>query len=228
MNSKAAKKTPQSKSRRPKATPVSIKPDHAVEVKHVQKFGAFNLASGYFDAYQNLKPFEILSNSSWSHLLQVYESMRVTRISASVWITNASVCTQGATAGFLFRDIIPSEPIRYYEQLVVEPGSQKGRMVKTYNFKWLPIEPTDYDFYDHNQFAQMDDGKYGQINFAGVGLADGFKPLCLIEYKVHYEFKSLVKPEAPPSMRKRHDSDSDSSIVTIERATKSSSRTKRC
>ena len=151
--------------------------------------------------------------------------MRVTRIIANVWITNVSVTTTGCTSGFLFRDVVPGTPIRYYEQLIVEPGSQKGRTDKTYKFKWLPIEPSDYDFYDHNQFSSMDDVKYGQINFAGVGLPAEFKPNLLIEYRVHYEFKSLFKPEAPPSImqnqnQKRRDSeyDSDSSIVTVERS----------
>lgn len=216
-------------------TPVSIKPAHSVEVRHVQTFKSINLAQGYFDAYQTIKPYEILSNSSWSHLLNVYESMRVTRILADVWITNVSLTTPGCTSGFLFRDVTTGTPIRYYEQLIVEPGSQKGRMDKTYKFKWLPIEPSDYDFFDHNQFASMDDVKYGQINFAGAGMPDEFKPKCLIEYRVHYEFKSLFKPEAPPSVvqyqnqkRREQEYDSDSSIVTVERTPKpSASRNRR-
>lgn len=209
-------------------TPVRIKPDHSVEVKHVQKFRNINIATDYFDAYQDIKPYEILSNSSWSHLLDIYESMRVTSIRATVWIVNTSVSTQGSTAGFLYRDVVPGTPIRYYEQLIVEPGAQKGKAVKVYNFKWLPIEPTDYDFYDHNQFANMDNTRYGQINFAGAGFEDKYKPYAIIEYRVHYDFKSLFKPEGVPNVdfsRDRSDSDS-SSIVTVDLSTKSKKGTK--
>lgn len=197
-------------------TPVHIRPDHSVQVKHVQRFQNINVAANYFDAYQDIKPFEILSNSSWSHLLDIYESMRVTSIRATVWIVNTSVSTQGCTSGFLYRDVVPSVPSRYYEQLIVEPGSQKGKAVKSYNFKWLPIEPVDYDFYDHSQFAQMDSVRYGQINFSGAGFVDEFRPYVLIEYSVHYDFKSLVKPEGVPQKSYQQRSDSESSIVTID------------
>lgn len=214
---KKANKTTKAKNTPNGNTPVRIKPDHSVIVKHVQKFQNINTATNYFDAYQDIKPFEILSYSSWSHLLDIYESMRVTSIRATVWIVNTSVSTQGCTSGFLYRDIIPSVPSRYYEQLIVEPGSQKGKAVKSYNFKWLPIEPVDYNFYDHAQFSQMDNTRYGQINFAGAGFVDNFKPYALIEYVVHYDFKSLVKPEpVPNNLVRQPSSDSESSIVTID------------
>jgi len=181
--------------RMPGSTPVYVKPDHSIVVKHIRKFKDFNLASGYFDGFQRTQPYDILFNSAWGHLLDVYESMRVTKILLRCWITNTSATTIGATSTMLYRDIVTATPNRYYEQLVTEPGSKKGRMTTSFNWTWVPIEPEDYQFYDHTQFSTMDSGRYGQLNFAGAGLANEYKPSALLEYIVYYDFKSLLKPE---------------------------------
>lgn len=179
-------------------TPVRLRPDHHIVVKHVQKFTGRNTPGGYFDLYEQIKPLDILLASSWAPLWGIYESVRVSKITASVWLTNVSMSSIGRTSAMLYRDIITAVPNRYYEQLIVEPGSRKGSPTTKYTLTWVPIEPSDYEFYDHNQQADMDSGKYGQINFAGAGFDSGFKPTDLIEFTMHYDFKSLVKPEAPP------------------------------
>jgi hypothetical protein len=182
------------------STPLSLRPDHQVVIKHIQKFENFNSATGYFDAYQVIKPFNILANSSYAPLLQIYESLRVTRVDVKSWMGNTSVTTPGYTASMYFRDVLTVVPNRFVEQLIVEPGSKRGRPVTVYHNSWRPIEPNDYEFYDHAQAADMDSSKYGQVNYAGAsfGSFDFDKPL--MEFTIWYDFKSLVKPEAPPSL----------------------------
>jgi hypothetical protein len=179
-------------------TPVRLRPDHRIVIKHIQKFTGRNAPGGYFDLYEQIKPIDILTSSSYAPLWGIYESVRVSKITAQVWLTNVSMATIGRTSAMLYRDIITQVPNRYYEQLIVEPGSSKGSPTTKFTLTWIPIEPSDYEFYDHNQVADMDSGKYGQINFAGAGFDSGFKPTDLIEFTMHYDFKSLVKPEAPP------------------------------
>lgn len=181
-----------------------IKPDHKVTVKHLTTFEDNNIANGYFDSYSIIKPINILSTSSWSHLLNIYESVRITKINIKVFLNSVSMSTPGTIAGMIYRDVLTSVPQRYAEQLIVEPGSKKARPHVCFNFSWKPIEPSDYEFYDHSQFSDMDNKKYGQINFAGFGLPQNFgKPL--VEFIVHYDFKHLVKPESVPSLRFLHD-----------------------
>jgi len=200
-------KTAQKSSKRVGKVNLSLKPDHVVRVKHIKQFSNINIAAGYFDAYEVVKPFEILSTSSYAPLLKIYESMRVTRIQVKAWMGNVSVNTPGYTAFMYFRDVLTTVQNRYVEQLIVEPGSKRGRPVQIYNGLWKPIEPSDYEFYDHAQFADMDNAKYGQVNFAGASFG-GFeinKPL--IEFVIDYTFKSLVLPEVPPSIVRLHDGD---------------------
>lgn len=185
--------------RRQDYTPVKLGPDHRIVVKHVQKFSGRNAPGGYFDLYEVIKPIQILLNSSYSPLWAIYESVRVSRVNIRVWLTNVSMSSIGRTASMCYRDILTNTPNRYYEQLIVEPGSSTGAPTTVFSLSWVPIEPSDYEFYDHAQEPEMDSGKYGQVNFAGAGFDSDFKPTDILEYTVHYEFKSLVKPEAPPS-----------------------------
>lgn len=197
-----------------------IKPDHKVTVKHLTTFDANNIANGYFDSYSTIKPISILTNSSWSHLLDIYESVRVTKINMKVFLNAVSITTTGTIAGMMYRDVLTNVPNRYAEQLIVEPGSKKARPHVYFNFTWKPIEPSDYEFYDHSQFQDMDNQKYGQINFAGFGLPQTYgKPL--VEFIVHYDFKHLVKPESVPSLNYLHSENaasllSQSTVITNE------------
>lgn len=128
-------------------------------------------------------------------------------VQVKVWMGNVSLLTPGYTSFMYYRDVLTNLPNRFAEQLIVEPGSKRGRPVHIYNGLWRPIEPSDYEFYDHAQFAQMDNSLYGQVNFAGASFG-GFefnKPI--IEFIVHYDFKSLVMPEVPPSMNRLNDGD---------------------
>lgn len=178
-----------------------IKPDHSIVVKMLSQFEHNNIGSGFFESYSNIKPIHLLQQSSWNHLLDIYESVRVTKINIKVWISGVSFSTPGILSAMLFRDVIPTEPLRTAEQLIVEPGSKRTRPFRTMHFQWKPIEPSDYEFYDHTQFSQMDAAKYGQINYAGAALPDSFsKPL--VEYILHYDFKHLVKPELPAGLLK--------------------------
>lgn len=183
-----------------RATPVTIRPDHSVVVRHIQKFSTNNLQNGFFDSYEVIGPHNILANSSWNHLLDIYESVRVTRIDMKCYLYGVSMNTPGVTAAMCFRDVVPTAPLRTYEQLAVEPGHKRGRPVNVYTFKWVPIEPSDYEFYDHNQFATMDSGIYGQLNYAGAGLP-GTPPSPIIEFTVKYDFKHLVKPQTSVNVR---------------------------
>lgn len=188
---------------RPKSArlaPVTLRPDHTVIVRHIQKFSNVNLQNGFFDAYEVIGPHNILNNSSWKHLLDIYESVRVTRIDMKCYIYGVSMNTPGITSAMCFRDIIPTVPLRTYEQLAVEPGHKRGRPVTTFNFRWVPIEPSDYEFYDHAQFGTMDSGIYGQLNYAGAGLP-GTPPQPIIEFTVKYDFKHLVKPDTSVNNR---------------------------
>lgn len=206
-----------------RSTGVHVRPDHRVVVKYIGKYEACNIASGYFDAYEVIKPYQILSSSAYAPLLEVYESMRVTKIQIRTWLGSVATTTPGYTAAFLYRDVVPTNPQRYAEQLLVEPGSKTGRMITKYHFTWLPIEPSDYEFYDHAQFSQMDGQKYGQINYAGVDYPSNLeisKPL--IEYTVHYDFKSLLKAPVVLNVKKeikreQTDSESDSEIEVVPR-----------
>lgn len=179
---------------------IRVKPDHRVLVRMVRPFDVMNSTSGYFDGYTIFKPFAYLSASPYAPLLDIYESLRVTKIVAHFYLTGVSAFTTGVTAGMYFKDIVPTQPNRYYEQLVEEPGHKRGRALKAFTFTWTPIEPHDYDFYDHAQAGQMDDGRYGQINFAGVALSNPDAPKSLIEFVVSYDFKSLKKPTVPRSL----------------------------
>lgn len=181
-------------------TPVVIRPDHSVVVRHIQKFGQTNLQNGYFDAYEVIGPHNILMNSSWAPLLDVYESVRVTRIDMKCYLYGVSVNTPGVTTSMCFRDVVPTDPLRTYEQLAVEPGHKRGRPVTVFSFRWVPIEPSDYEFYDHAQFPTMDSGIYGQLNYAGAGFP-GQPPQPIIEFTVKYDFKHLIKPRESVTAR---------------------------
>jgi len=131
-----------------------------------------------------------------------------------VFLNSVSMSTPGTIAGMIYRDVLTNVPQRYAEQLIVEPGSKRARPHATFNFSWKPIEPSDYEFYDHSNFSAMDNKRYGQINFAGFGLPQNFgKPL--VEFIVHYDFKHLVKPESVPSLRFLHNSASLPSQSTV-------------
>lgn len=199
------------------STPLSLRPDHQVIVKHIQKFENNNIAAGYFDSYQVIKPYFILANSSYAPLLSIYESLRVTRIDVKSWLGNTSVTTPGYTANMYFRDVLTVQPNRFTEQLIVEPGSKRGRPVTVYHSSWRPIEPNDYEFYDHAQAAEMDLSKYGQVNFAGASFGSFEFDKPLMEFTIWYDFKSLVKPEAPPALtiQRLYPTDDESDIDVI-------------
>lgn len=182
-------------------TPVTLRPDHRIVVKHVQTFSGRDTPGGSFDLYEQIQPIKILTSSSYAPLWQIYESVRVSRIDIRVWLTNVSMSTVGRTSAMCFRDTLTTVPTRNYYELIVEPGSRSGTPTTVFSLIWTPIEPSDYEFYDHSQISEMDSGKYGQVNFAGAGFDSGFKPDDLIEYTVHYEFKSLVRPDFPPMSR---------------------------
>lgn len=198
-------------------TPVRLRPDHRVVVRMVRAFDTVNVASGYFDNYSVFRPYKYLSQSPYAPLLDIYESLRVTKIIARFYLTGVSAFTTGVTAGMYFRDVVPSNPQRYYEQLVEEPGHKRGRALKSFQFTWLPIEPSDYDFYDHAQQAQMDEGRYGQINFAGQALSNPENPKSLIEFEVTYDFKSLIKPTLPRNVGQNYELGDDEIFVYDER-----------
>lgn len=200
---------------------VYVKPDHRVVVKFLGNYSENNLANGYFDCYDIIKPYHILASSSYAPLLEIYESMRVTKIKVKTWIGSVATTTPGYTSAFLYRDVLTNVPQRYVEQLIVEPGSKTGRMITKYNFTWLPIEPSDYEFYDHNQFGQMDDRRYGQVNYAGAATNITIeKPL--LEYTVYYDFKTLIKPPVVLNIqrteREETESESDSEIEVVPRS----------
>lgn len=179
-------------------TPVSLRPDHTVVVKHIQRFSNVNLQNGFFDAYEVIQPHAVLDASSWGRLLRIYESVRVTRINLRCYLYGVSMSTPGVSCAMNFRDVVPTNPMRTFEQLAVEFGHKRGRPVTVFNFTWVPIEPSDYEFYDHSEFNQMDSGRYGQLNYAATGLP-GTPPTPIIEYTIKYDFKHLVEPVQPPS-----------------------------
>lgn len=178
----------------PMNTGVRIKPDHTVIVHAYGPFEFQNTQSGYFDHYENIKPHTIILNSPYKYLLEIYESVRVTSITARFYLPAVSVNTTGVTAGMYYRDILTVQPSRYREQLICEPGHKSGRAATVYTFNWRPIEPSDYEFYDHAQFGSMDDGRYGQVNFAGSGLTNPDSAKPFLEYTMKVDFKSLVAP----------------------------------
>jgi len=178
---------------------MSVRPDHSVVVKHVQFFSDNEINSSYFACHNNVKPYQMLANSSYAPLLNIYESLRVTKIVAQVWLGGVSMTTPGYTACMYFRDVLTVLPQRFAEQLICEPGHKQGRPTTKFTVTWLPIEPTDYEFYDHSQAANMDNNRYGQLNFAGASFpSEVTKPI--IQFTIWYDFKSLVKPEAPPTI----------------------------
>lgn len=148
----------------------------------------------YFDADEIIQPIQYLTSSAYAPLWDIYESVRLSKYTVRAYIRNASMSTEGALAAMLFRDVVPTMPNRFYERLIVEPGRKTGRPTTVFTFNWVPIEPSDYEFYDHTQVSQMDGNKYGQINLAGIGLPNGFTPELALEFTLTYEFKSLIKP----------------------------------
>lgn len=214
-NKNQSRKNQKNKNKQHKSinTPLYIKPDHHIRVRHIAFFDNNNITSTYFDSFSIIKPYEILNLSSYSNLQTIYESVRTTRIHIKIWLPSVSIITPGYTSSFLYRDVVTNSPNRYAEQLIVEPGSKTGRPHKTFSFTWKPIEPSDYEFFNHSTFANMDNSRYGQINYAGASFNTTIgKPL--IEYIIDYDFKSLYKPEAPPQLRLTPD-DKNTTYVLI-------------
>jgi len=176
------------------STPVFVRPDHRVVVKYIGTFQETNANTGYFDSYDFIKPYDILIKSPYKPLLDIYDQMRVTKIVAKCWLGNVSINTVGYTAAMLYKDVIQTNPNRFAEQLILEPGSKRNRPHHAFTFTWLPVEPMDYEFYSHPEFAQMDSKRYGQLNFAGSALENLTIEKPVVEYIVHYDFKSLFKP----------------------------------
>lgn len=202
--------------RRSMYDPLYIKPDHRIVVKYIGNYAYNNVTSGYFDCYDDIHPHKILATSAYAPLLDIYESVRVTKIEIKTWLGSASMNVSGYTAAMHYRDIVPTDPQRFVEQLIVEPGSKTGRPITKFSFLWRPIEPTDYEFYDHTQFAEMDNNKYGQLNYAGASFPSGFeigKPL--LEYKVYYDFKSLIKPPVVSSFHNNNPEYQDDSDIEV-------------
>lgn len=177
------------------------KGDQTVVLKTVLPLSTFTNSSGasgvYTHGYNIVKPFAFIQSSSYAPYLTIFDLMRLVKYSVSVYVPGASFNLGGEHAFKLYRDKRNNNGDVLYEGLIQERGHQRGKMIRRFNQNWHPIEPTDYDFYPLNQ--QLDDGRYGQINYAAISLPAPYSSqyVPIFEITMVIDFKYLDKPNVP-------------------------------
>ena len=144
----------------------------------------------YLHGYSIHRPYSALQNSAYNGLLNVYNLARVARIRTSVYVPGSSASTPGYTAAKMYRDARDSSPNPFFEGLIQERSVKRGRSWYRYTFDWLPIEPGDYDFFPFTNV--MDNGRYGQTNFAAITFmapfASAYQPEIEFTYTIDFKY----------------------------------------
>lgn len=154
----------------------------------------------YMKGYSTASPFYSLNQSSYAGLISVYELMRVKQIVFRVSVPGANMNIGGLTAAKIYRDGRSDNKNPFYEGLVQERSVSRGKMWTVYTFKWLPIEPSDYEYSPITN--ALDNGRYGQVNFAAISIpapfATAYTPVVETTYTI--EFKYLSDPKVPTAV----------------------------
>lgn len=196
--------------------------DQSITIKDI--FTLENLQNGnggtgvFIKGYSITKPYAALQQSSYSGFLNTFDLMRLKKYNLRLYVPAATLSLGGLTASKLYRDARADNPNPFYEGLCQERLVRRGKMWTVYSWNWSPIEPNDWDFFPVSN--ALDNGRYGQINWAAIGVpapyTASYVPLVEITYVI--DFKYLKDPIVPTisttASRDRHDSDDDS-IVTI-------------
>jgi len=177
--------------------------DQRVTIKHQAKLDTIDngtsSSSTYFHGFSLIKPFHVLATSPYKGYSDLYSLVRLSSYSVTVSIPGSHHSLPGATAAKLYRDKRPEAPNPFYEGIVAENSHKRGKSYTTFKFAWYPIEPSDVEFYPFDE--NIDNGRYGQINVAGIAFPAPFNETYspLVEYRFNYDFKYL-KEIATPSL----------------------------
>lgn len=177
------------------------KGDQTVVIKTVLGLSSFANATGasgiYTHGFNIITPYKFIQSSSYAPYLNIFDLMRLIKYYVNVYVPGASFNLGGEHAFKLYRDKRQNNGDVLYEGLIQERGHQRGKMIKRFQQNWHPIEPTDYDFYPLN--SQLDDGRYGQINYAAISLPSPYSPQYapIFEITMVIDFKYLDKPNVP-------------------------------
>lgn len=133
--------------------------------------------------------------------------MRVKKIIVRTWIPGANMTVGGSTCAKLYRDARINNPNPYYEGLIQERGVKRGRVITPFTFQWKPIEPSDQEFLPIDN--SLDNGRYGQINYAAISLPLPFSKAWypIVEYTFYIDFKYLLNPTVPTLINTKSDDD---------------------
>jgi len=177
-----------------------------VQVRQLTKISLVVEQGTSFKGAFNMNPYAFIANSAWAKYLDVWARYRTEGYRLKIYfpVMNEAY-NPGSIAAVLFRDgVDENNPLRAYEQLVVEPGSVHRRLSKPIVFNWLPVEPTDRDWY--NSDKQGTDypgfGAFGTLCVAGLFDDLTNRPeadfVLYVDVTINITFSGLRKPPSTP------------------------------
>lgn len=119
-----------------------------------------------------ISPYDFIANSAWAPYLSVWARYRVEQYDVRIYFPVMNdAYNPGSIVSYLYRDGVSADnPLRSYEQIMVEPGSIETRIGKHTMFHWRPVEPSDRDWYETSK--QGTDypgfGSFGTVCAAGL------------------------------------------------------------
>jgi hypothetical protein len=168
----------------------------AIEVEQGSRFkGAFNM-----------NPYAFIKNSAWAKYLEVWARYRTEGYRVKIYfpVMNEAY-NPGSIAAVLFRDgVDQGNPLRAYEELVVEPGSVHRRLSRPIVFNWRPVEPTDRDWYNSDKQGQDYPGFGAFGTLCAAGMFDDLtnRPeadfVLYVDVTINVTFSGLRKPPTSP------------------------------
>lgn len=197
-----------------------------VQVRTLAKMALEVEAGDRFKGTFQINPYLFISNSAWAPYLQVWARYRTEGYRVKIYfpVMNEAY-NPGSIAAVLYRDgIEETNPLRAYEELVVEPGSVHRRLSRPIVFNWRPVEPTDRDWY--NTKDQGTDypgfGAFGTLCAAGMFDDMTNRPeadfVLYVDVIMNVTFSGLRKPPTTPFNPDGANAPADDDTVLIQRA----------
>jgi len=173
-----------------------------VQVRQLTKIALVVEQGTSFKGAFNMNPYAFIANSAWAKYLDVWARYRTEGYRLKIYfpVMNEAY-NPGSIAAVLLRDgVEESNPLRSYEQLVVEPGSVHRRLSKPIVFNWLPVEPTDRDWYNSDKQGTDYPGFGAFGTLCAAGLFDDLtnRPetdfVLYVDVTINITFSGLRKP----------------------------------